>query len=221
MLRLAWKIAPVAAGGVILALAAFVQGWWTDRWLASPQLGEACERLKGVPLVIGDWDGQDIPINPRDLEQAHVHGYLSRRYTNRRDGTEVLAVMLCGRSGPLSLHTPDVCYRGAGFEPLAAPVRQQVRWNGGQAPAELLTAVFQKQEPSRTANLRVYWSWSAAGPWETPEDPRVAYGSRPALYKLYVEHQMAFEGDLGDEDPAIRFLGSFLPELQRSLFPKS
>jgi hypothetical protein len=215
------KAAPVAAGGVILALSALAQGLWTERWLASPQLKQACERLQGVPLTVGDWDGMDVPINPKDLEQAHVDGYLSRKYTNRRDGAEVMITLLCGRPGPLSLHTPDVCFRSAGFEPLAAPVKQKVRADGGSVSADVMTALFQKDEPTRRADLRVYWCWSATGSWEAPDDPRVVYGARPALYKMYVQYQATAPGDLGEEDPAVRFLGSFLPQLQSSLFPSS
>src|SRR5262245_29906799 len=102
----------------VLAVVAFsgaVHGVWTNRWAGSDGLAQAAARLEQVPLTLGDWDGRPLEVNPREAALTEAAGYVHRQYVNRRTGSVVSVALLCGRAGPISVHTPEVCYAGAGF----------------------------------------------------------------------------------------------------------
>src|SRR5690349_8005042 len=85
-----------------------VHGMRTGRWQPSAALTDAVARLDTVPMRIGDWEGEDTPLAGR--EPPGVAAHLCRRYTNTRTGEAVTMFLVCGRPGPVSIHTPDVCY---------------------------------------------------------------------------------------------------------------
>ncbi|HSV98821.1 MAG TPA: EpsI family protein [Sedimentisphaerales bacterium] len=72
--------------------------------------------LSGFPLQIGDWVGEEVPIDP-DIEDAmDVDSYVSRRYV-RTDGQAGISLyMPCGTDiAQLLQHIPENCYVGAGW----------------------------------------------------------------------------------------------------------
>src|SRR5262245_13740506 len=92
-------------------------GLWTGRWGSTQALREAAARLDRVPLTLGDaWDGHPGELSDREIRIAELEGYLQRRYVHRRTGNIVSVLLVCGRPGPISVHVPEVCYAGAGFE---------------------------------------------------------------------------------------------------------
>ena len=54
----------------------------------------------------------DMPAEAYEAAAAELEGWLARRYLHRRTGVVVHVLLLCGRPGPLSVHTPEVCYYG-------------------------------------------------------------------------------------------------------------
>src|SRR5262245_54451671 len=98
----------VAANGLI-------HGLWSDRWSEAEELRDAAERLGRVPLTVGAWQGEDMEMDPKHRAVGEIRGYVLRRYIRRQDKTAVSLLVVCGRPGPIAVHTPDVCYRGAGF----------------------------------------------------------------------------------------------------------
>jgi hypothetical protein len=206
------------AAGAMLALCGVVHGLRTDRWGASPDLRAAAERLHAVPASVGQWQGEDLPLNARELALSGSTGALSRRYVHRVTGEPATVLLLCGRPGPVSIHTPDVCYRGLGYEPTRDPVRWSTPDPGGSGPAAFWTALFRKESPGRVEYLRLLWSWSARGTWEAADNARLAFPTEPILYKLYVLRPAADESDSLDADASGEFLREFLPALRRALF---
>jgi hypothetical protein len=205
----------------VLALVAFVaygvaEGLWTNRWFSSAALAEATARLQNVPAVIGDWEGTDREIDPRQVAQAEMTGYVNRRYVNRKTGAEVSVLLVCGKPGPTSLHSPEVCYPGAGFNPTGERAKQPVDGKAG----DFWVSQFQKTTPS-PETLRIFWAWNGAGAWHAAETPRVQFGHHAALYKLYVIRGL-FRGDEPvADDPALEFLREFLPVVHEALFGAS
>jgi hypothetical protein len=205
---------PLVTAAAILLLAGLVHGLWTDRWHTAPAPREALTRLEAVPLTVGDWQGQALPADEEQRVQAEAAGCLYRRYQNRQTGTVVSILLVCGRPGPVSVHPPEVCFRGAGYEPTAAPARVAV------SPATFWAAEFVKRDGGVARRLRAYWAWSADGTWQAPASPRLTYARFPVLYKLYVFRE-APAGAAGrpEEEPCLAFLRPLLPELQHALFP--
>src|SRR5690348_2531079 len=113
-------IAQLVALAVVVA-SGVAHGLWTGRWGQPHQLEPAVARLGRVPAAVGDWEGRELPLNRQTLAVAEVAGHVSRRYQNSRTGESVLMLLVCGRPGPISVHTPDVCYEGAGYAARTAP----------------------------------------------------------------------------------------------------
>ena len=205
---------------VLLAISAtivtgYLHGVVTGRWGASEKLTAACLRLRDVPVTLGDWSSEDYEISPRELEVGEIDGYISRRYSHP-DGRSVHVTLVCGQPGPVSVHTPDVCFRGAGFQPLATPRQTDVSVE--DQSHGLMLCDFVKQSSSAADSRRVFWGWSSDGRWKAPENPRISFAGQPFLYKLYVLRGLDRPDESKDEDLCLDFLNLLIPELQQTLF---
>ena len=201
-------LAAVASSGV-------VQGVWTGRWARSGALERATARMADLPMTVGEWDGEAQELDERQLTVADVSGHVLRRYVNRRTGDVVFALLLCGRPGPVAVHTPEICYRGLGFQAVGA--RAKLPAPGGAG--ELWVARFQKEHASGAEHLRILYAWNAAGAWEAADSPRSRFARQPALYKLYVTRQLLRADEPLEEGPELAFLQALLPAAQKALFP--
>jgi hypothetical protein len=203
----------------LLAVVAFgvAEGRWTNRWSSSRALEKAAARLADVPATIGDWVSSDQALDPRQVAQAEMEGYLQRRYVHRSSGASLSVLLVCGRPGPTAVHTPDICLPASGYNQAGAPQRQRINVPGDAAAAEFWSARFQKS--SDTAEpFQVYWSWNAAGEWVASDHPRFQFGRYPFLYKLYVTRPVVVTEDSHTADQRAEFLAAFLPEVHRVLF---
>src|SRR5262249_34842779 len=155
----------------------------------------------------GDWVGQGLEMDPRTFALTGCRSYAIRSYVNRRTGETIEVTIVCGRPGPASIHTPDVCFRGAGFELAGEPSAWTVTSSKEESPFQ--AALFHRSQASGALDLRVLWSWSAPGAWQAPENPRIAFASQPALFKLYVIRQMLRDDEPLAEDPCNAFIRAF------------
>jgi hypothetical protein len=213
-----FRPAQVVIALALLALSGLAHGLVTSRWHKSEALEMALARVPDVPLTLGPWEGHDLETDPEVFAQARAEAYWMRNYQKGAAGPGVTAILMCGRAGPLAVHTPDVCYRGAGYEMAGPETRIEVPVAGAGEPAQLWTAVFRKEQPTGFGQLRLFWTWSAEGSWQAPGSPRLAFAGQPALYKLYVVREMTADEPLAG-DPGLEFVGRLLPELNRVLFP--
>jgi hypothetical protein len=207
------RMLPIWAALVAVLLAGMVHAIWTDRWGTGGADPLAAARLAAVPLIVGDWVGEPLEIDQRQLTRAEINHHLLRRYVNRRTGREVSVLLVSGRGGPIAVHTPEICFAGSGYELVARPVRYTLP---GSSPApEFWTATFRKGGPV-AEHLRIYWAWNAAGTWQAPENARLALARFPTVYKLYVMRSTAGRPDEGtDADPTPEFLKVLLPAMQQ------
>lgn len=214
------RILPIVAAIAVVLSSGVAQGLWSHRWIASRDLEIAVTRLDRVAMKVGDWEGQDQEFDRRQLEQAEIDGYVMRRYKHRRSGASVSVLLVCGRTGPIAVHSPDICYAGAGYVLAADPVRKAVELAGSGPPAEFWRGDFAKQHALAPLNLRIYWSWSNGGPWKAPDNPRLAFAGSPVLYKLYVIHESSGgAARSADTDPGVVLIQALLPGLAKSLRP--
>lgn len=195
-----------------VVLTGLVHGFWTERWTTNDSAALAATRLKQIANDLGDWAGEPMIETPRQTDG--ISGFLYRRYVHRQTGTTITVALYCGRAGPMSIHTPDVCYAGGGYD-VGASVKHAI------GSAEFRTAQFFKTSATDRSQLRIFWSWNATGEWQVPDSPRFAFASRPFLYKLYVIRETTDIGDSLKNEPCLEFMELLLPELQRSLFSSS
>ena len=170
-----------------------------------------CYRFTGSEAEAQEMDAKQFVI-------ADIAGYLMRRYHNPRTDTTLSVLIVCGRPGPVSVHTPDICYGGMGFGLVAPANRETFAYEGGPAPAEFNVGHFRKVQAGLATHLRIFWTWSNGDTWRAPSNPRWTFASSRALYKLYIVHEMPKEDEALQDDPSVEFLRLFLPELQQTLF---
>jgi hypothetical protein len=206
---------PVLAAFAAIGAAGVVHGLWTDRW-SNP--AELALRLDQVSMSLGDWQGK-----PREFDSSvlgPIAGCLTRHYVNQRTGATVTVSLVCGRPGPVAIHTPDVCYVASGFAE-----ENSTRFSpplGSAFPtAEFKTSQFVRTRAADQTALRVIWSWNAGGVWTVSDTPRFAFAREPVLYKLHLVRELASANEPLDSDPCVEFLQLFLPELQKKLISPS
>jgi hypothetical protein len=207
-----WLIIAIAAVGLIAA--AVIEGISSNRWSPSAHLQSASAKLDGVPATFGDWTSAELPQQEKVLKVAEATGHVSRVYTNRKNGAQVTVLLLCGPTGPIGAHTPEVCYAGNGFAMSGQPEKKALP---GNVAATYWSVRFEKPG-STEPPLRVCWMWGVDGDWHASANPRTEFALHGALYKLYVvrpEPQMPSAG--AGPDPIEEFLMVFLPEVKKAL----
>jgi hypothetical protein len=127
----------------------------------------------------------------------------------------ITVILMCGRPDRMSVHTPDICYRGAGFDMVGEPVKATIP----QRPDEFWTARFRQHSKAAGRDLRIFWTWGCHTGWRAPTSPRWTFGAQSFLYKLYIVHD-----DKTTTDPNMveaEFLEQLLPVLDETLFRHS
>ncbi len=208
---------PAASAAVLLFFCGLVHGLWTDRWALTNEPGASAARLQEVAAELGGWRGEPIDVDPSRV--GPVAGHLFRRYQNE-GGQSVTMALVCGRPGPVSVHTPDACYTAKGYA-ITSQSRFAFPPGAARPTAEFWTADLLKKKTTGQTRLRIFWAWSADGTWQTPADPRLTFAHHPALDKLYLIRELNSPGEPLDDDPCVALMHALLPELQRALFPGS
>lgn len=192
------------------------EGHWTGRWTADKAVHAAAARLSDVPLSFGDWVGEEQELDPRQVVKAELAGHLMRQYTHKTSGAQLSLLLVCGRPGPVSVHTPDVCYGGLGYVMTGPATRQPL---SPKSPMTFRSGRFQNPGAAVPEYLHIRWGWSSDGvTWSAPDNPRLSFASAPALYKLYVVRHTTDLKETAD-DPGQDFLKQFLPLAEKSLNP--
>ncbi len=75
--------------------------------------------LATLPLTIGVWEGEDVPIRESTQKIAMNDDFVNRRYRNRETGQAVsLYIGYTARPRTMLRHRPTVCYPSAGWSHL-------------------------------------------------------------------------------------------------------
>jgi Protein of unknown function (DUF3485) len=210
-------LGPILVSIVLVASLGVVHGVYTDRWGPSGKLEQAVGGLSRLPSQLGDWTGEDVPHDAEELARAGIRGGVFRKYTNTRTRETVSFLIVCGRGGPISVHTPDICYAGAGYRQLEKEQVSDVEIADGTKHSFKI-ARFVKPGAVVPAQLEIFWSWSRDGVvWQAPENPRLVLARSPALYKIYVVREF-MPKSRGESVPSCEtFLRQALPAIRQSL----
>ncbi len=212
-----WLVIGLAVAGLIAA--AVLEGVTSGRWSPSGDVRAAAAKLDAVPTAFGDWTSAEMPMNEKVLAVAEATGHVSRIYTNRKNRAQVVVLLLCGESGPIGAHTPEVCYSGNGMTMTGTPQKKALGLPTGTAT--YWSVLFDRAPASPEPQLRVCWAWGTGGDWQAAENPRTDFALHGALYKLYVQRPeaRALEGAPTGTAPDViaEFLTDFLPEVKTAL----
>jgi hypothetical protein len=187
-------------------------GFWNN---ADPEeLNYFAKRVAAVPKEFGDWTSEEAKVDQELLNVAGVRAHISRDYINRKTGAKVNVFLVCGKTHPMAIHSPDACYAAAGY--LQGDANRRYIQAEGRT-AELWSARFTHQADLSTHQLDILWSWAADdGNWQAPTTPRPHFANKNALYKLYVIAQPGPE--VNNKLVGEAFLDEFLVEINRLLF---
>ena len=203
----------------IIVPVGIVKGRWTGRWTPSETFNFRLAAIGRIPLNIGDWTGRDINPEARTYERSGVVGGRMIRYENA-SGEAISVMIVCGRPGPTSVHTPEACYAGAGYEPASARVPISVS-DEQEGADELWASDFLKEDTATPEYLRIFHGWSIGGPWRASVNPRRDFAGSDSLYKIYVVRPMSRVAAGPSSDPAIAFMRRLFPEMRKALWPAS
>jgi hypothetical protein len=213
-----WARAVIAV--VLLGVAGWLHGQWTDRWGVPAVVAESAATLTQLPMTIGEWEGRDVTADESEAVYRELAPTVIRYYTHRRHGTTVGLLLTCGRPAPMIYeHTPRTCYGKTGFAETAGANRITVAPAGGGPTAQFLVHNFVKESAASTNRLRVFWAWGDRETWSSPEEPRFTLGRKPVLFKVYVTRDLVSEEESVADDPAIPFMQLLIPELQKVVNP--
>jgi hypothetical protein len=209
------QILPVVAI-VALVLTGVVHGFWTGRFdFSEGALGPA-SRVQSAALDLPTWEG--VALDQQSSANSSTVQHLFRRYVHRESGQEVNVLLVCGRPGPVSIHTPDACYGASGYQ-VTAPVKRP--WSVGDQKAEFWSARMLKKRSTEQLQVRVFWAWNAGHGWVASDNPRVAFSNSSLLYKLYLVRDLTRNEEPSTDDPCVMLMRELLPELNKSLFSGS
>jgi len=207
------RLVPLLTAVVLVALSGLVPGRWLHRAISTKPLQAATARLGLLPETIGDWTAEPASFDERGLDRMGISGLVARRYQNRRTGESVTILLVCGRPGPITVHGPETCYAGAGYQQSTPIVKRTI--GGG----EFWMSHFCKPSPIAGPVLRIYWAWSAGDRWRAPERPRLEYSEYDILYKLYLLCDVMSPGERDQDDPCRDFAGELVTALGRVVSP--
>ena len=210
------RMAAVLIAVLVLVLSGLLHGLASERWATKPALSQAAARVPKVPTEIGPWRAEPVESDAAAFAQAGAVSYWTRSYVNGKTKDRILVILMCGRSGRMAAHTPEVCYRGAGYEMERDPETLALSTSQGAALGTFWTARFAKAGDTASAQ-RLWWSWRAQDTWQASAQPRWDFGGASCLYKLYLSHD-----ETGPENASTAaitdFMRQFLPELNKTLF---
>jgi hypothetical protein len=212
------RVLPVVMVLPLVLAYGVAEGLWSDRWQLSQELEQSPQRLASLPTTLGPWQGEDVELDARVVRQAELRGHLMRRYIQPRTGESVTVLAVCGRPGPVAVHSPQVCYGGAGFAPASQRTPFHLEVEGLSAPADFWSERYQKVEAAIPEQLQIYYAWNAGKGWAAVDNPRLHFAAARALYKIYVVRNLPRIDEPAENDPIPDFLRLLMPELDRCLF---
>lgn len=214
------QIAIVVVAALITLGAAIHQGRTANRWGLSGEMMEIAPVVTSLPRDIGRWH-LESPEKMTAYEENTLQcaEYLKGAYVNRDTGETVMANLLLGPPGPTSVHRPEICFSAIDF-PQESQRKSIVLRGGkeGEKTSESDTAwrvQFRNTKDISGGVVRVYYAWNDGTQWTASEDPRVAYGTRPYLFKIQVVSNLDESASADEDDPAKAFLMEFIPVFEQ------
>ncbi|MDT8301695.1 MAG: exosortase-associated EpsI family protein [Sedimentisphaerales bacterium] len=109
-------IAAIIAADILLLAFGFLYNSLASRLgQSNPVIPIDQEIVNQLPLEIGDWTGQDVPLDAIIIRATGTDAHLYRRYSRHQGLESVLLYIACGVSArSLAAHRPEVCYVAAG-----------------------------------------------------------------------------------------------------------
>ena len=194
---------------VVTLVSGLVHGRLADRWRPNTML-EAGTRLQSIPAEFGKWRLKSSePMSELSRKMLECTGDVTRSYVNEETGELVQVMVIVGPWGPISVHTPDVCFSSRAYRRVEKAKRITIADSTG-TNSDFWAETF-VTSGLEARNLRAYWAWSTGGPWSAPNGTKAAFLGSSHLYKIQLATYLPPVLDPQAEDPVHRFLKDFVP----------
>ena len=215
MHKLFSAIAVLLVAAVTLG-AGVIHGRMLNRWGISEDMQAAAAQLARLPAQFGQWrSAADQELDATSVEMLECAAYKARTYVHEGTGQAVSVTVLLGRAGPITAHTPEICYSGRAYR--VHQERQAIEIHDVRGGGDAFWALtFQANDVSGTL-LRVCYGWSAGARWSAPRDARFAFAGRPYVYKIQLSTPLSSLAAPQQEDPCRKFLEEFVPAARKYL----
>ena len=126
---------------------------------------------------------------------------------------------MLGPPGPISVHTPEVCYSSRDYD--IKEERKRVKIFGTEDKPDEFWGLTMRNKDVNADILRVYFGWANAGHWTAPKEPRITYGGQSKLFKMQLAATLPPDVDLEKNDVCLKFLQAVVPVVNSTLFAES
>ncbi|MEX2176841.1 MAG: exosortase-associated EpsI family protein [Pirellulaceae bacterium] len=207
--------------GIVALLAGTLGAGWfhgqmSNRWGVQPDSDLAAHRLRQpLPDRVGHWRlKREVELEEAALRVLQCPAYISRVYEHEQTGDVISVAVLMGPPGPISVHTPEICYSANDYT--LGGERERLDLEDKQGSQHSFWQVNMKSNGADGGKLRVLYGWTTGTQWLAAKHPRYGYGGVPHLYKLQLA--TASTGQSSDEfDASKDFLANFLVPLRHQL----
>jgi Protein of unknown function (DUF3485) len=211
------RLALVAA---ILATSGGARLWQEHR------LEQALERGRVSPFPLADlpmdfdaWKGRATTMDPRIVRGSGSTDIVTRHYVNERTGVGLDVVILYGPTSDMFIHTPELCYPAAGYDPLPGTVERPIAV-AGAGPVPFRSLAFTKGEGGVADTQEVYYSLWYDGRWTTQSTSPKASKRIPGMYKVQVCRRISARERRDLDNPTEPFLAALVGEIDARMASK-
>ena len=97
------------------------------------------DALARFPLQIGDWTGEDVPLDEEIVRATDTDAHLNRRYS-RQGGLEAVSFYVASgvKARDLMPHRPEVCFTGSGWTLMDRRSAQLRLGDSGKLPCNIM-----------------------------------------------------------------------------------
>lgn len=201
-------LAVLAAGVGITLTTGIVCGRVSQRWGPVPDMVAAAAHLKQLPAQLGNWQlVKEDNLSDKVTQTLMCAGYVIRTYVDQTTGDSVNLAIIVGPTGPISVHTPEICYSSQAYS-LTDPREAQQLADGKGKIHRFWRTIFRSTNAT-AEQLCVYYGWCADREWQAAESPRFEFAGRPMLFKLQMA-SLVPPGHLNDRNACESFLRELL-----------
>lgn len=217
MLESLRPIIPALICGLVLCgtvAGGIVQRQYDSRTTDQQDLERAAALLnRQLPEQVGNWR----LLAKQELAPAVVKilccpAHINRVYINDQTGDKITVAVLVGPGGPISVHTPEICYSSRDY---TIQKRTVAKITDKSKTEHDLWSLRLNSNNQLSPNLQVFYAWSKGTRWEATNGPRYKYSANGLLYKIQLARPITNEvpGFDPDQDFLVEFISQLRPRL--------
>jgi hypothetical protein len=215
-----WLLSGIILVAALTVLSGVLQGNMRNRWGPSADVLSAANKLVEIPSQFADWRLQSSgELDESASKMLECAACIVRNYENRATGDVVSVTLLLGPPGPISVHTPEICFGSRNFKSMGKRQLTSIRRADGSD--DELWMLDYKANNLRGDLLRICYAWTVGDRWSATKDPRFQFAAQPYLYKIQLSAHLLPGVITESQDPCHKFLQDFLPVARKYLIEPS